>query len=261
MNCSESINLLFDTIAEKNLEKCLKIVDYYLKKKYDRDKLIINILNYISEFYMTRNIWVVEKFVENIEQPTQILSILINIDKKALEIKSDKERIKKILKTNNYEHEILTQYKNLSNELYTLLNILYTNLMTHTNAKESLFIVTYMMKKQKNISDIIFNILIGGVENNTQCYIKYCKELFYYKCKPTDRIKRINFLNYAVYVFIQQEIYDYPLDITEIKERTPTDYLFVYFDRDLVLEETVQQDRDIYRENLKETEIKNVFYK
>ena len=262
MNCLDVLNLLFTNINEKNLENCLKIIEYYHKQKYDKNKLIVHMLNHVSEFYMTRNLWVLDKLVQDVEQVPQIISILINIDKKPLIIKINKQRISEWIKNSLFEHEILSKYKILPPELFKLLNILYTNLISHTNAKESLIIIAYMVKKQKTICDVIFDLLESNtIRSDIERYIKLCKELFYYKSKPSDRIKRINFLNYAVYVSIQQELHDYPLNIIEIKEQNPLDYLFVYFDRDLTLEECVEQDRNVYKEDWKQTEIKNVFYK
>jgi hypothetical protein len=122
----------------------------------------------------------------------------------------------------------------LSNEVFTLLNIIYDSFLYSIETKEviqnNFIILRYLLtltpkqylkstiyKNQMNISDFV--ILICMIYSTTSyCpselkeYITCVKDIFYYRLKKKDRKKRLNLLFYLIHVIISKDIVNTEID-------------------------------------------------
>lgn len=207
------MNNLFEAIAEKNLEKTRKLCN---GRGIHTQKLI----DHMIQFYMTKNLWVLQEIINNIDKPFHIATLMIHIDKKPL-----------IIKVKNFKTTI------------DLKDMFYMNIASRSNVKESLMIIAYFAAKKKYefCNEIINFLLEQESKNDIKEYIKVCKTLYDHNpCKH-----RINLIYYAVYVYITEQVNYIPFTLE--KPSSSMDYLFVYLERDEILEEQVEHDREIYQ--------------
>ena len=203
------MNSLFEAIAEKNLKN----------SKLNKPN-ISKLIDHMTQFYMTKNLWVLEEIINHINDPLYIASLMIHIDKKPLEIK----------------------IKNIGRDVEALKTNFYFNISSRSNVKESLMILAYLSKKHFDFCGTILNYLLEQdlLKCEIKKYICACKTL--YDANPCK--KRINLIYYAVYVYTTEHVNYIPLE----KPHDPLDYLFVYLERDTTFEEQVEKDREIYKD-------------
>jgi hypothetical protein len=199
------MNSLFEAIAEKNRKSINKLCT----SKIDVSKLI----DHMTQFYMTKNLWILEEINNHVHDPRYIASLMIHIDKKPLQVKS------------------------IKGDFETLKTTLYFNISSRSNVKECLIIIAYLSKKHYEFCETIINYLLeyGSFKSpEIKEYITMCKAL--YDQKPSK--KRINLIYYAVYVYITEHV-----NYVIYEQHNTYDYLFVYLERDVDFEEQVEKDR------------------
>jgi hypothetical protein len=121
----------------------------------------------------------------------------------------------------------------LTEEVYTLLHILYETLIFPASYEKSLkkcfIIIRYLLilpprkylkttsSKNMDIPDFLFWICIsysneGECSEKLKTYISLAKDIFYYKIKKKDKISRINIIFYVIHVILKRQIVNQPID-------------------------------------------------
>lgn len=218
-------------------------------KKHD---ICTFICHFLCDHVLTNNIWTlktVKDYLEKIEACKSnekekltkllysLLHLLGNSDKGIYTFfypneKSDMfvDDIKNIrYYSNSHDNEDLSPIQSIvTEEVYTLLNIMYDCFLYSVESKESLqkcfIIIRYLLtltprqyiqgttkKITTDIIDFIF-ILCVWYSNNKQCpkdislYINHIKDIFYYRLKKKDKLIRINILFYLIHVIINKKV-------------------------------------------------------
>jgi hypothetical protein len=210
------------------------------------------VCHFLCDHVLTNNVWTlktVKEYLEKIESCKNnekdklskllysLLHLLGNSDKGIYTFyypneKSDMflDDIKNIrYYSNSHDNEDLSQIQSIvTDEVYTLLNILYDCFLYSVESKESLqkcfIIIRYLLtltprnyiqgttkKVTTDIIDFIF-ILCVWYSNNKQCpkdinlYINHIKDIFYYRLKKKDKLIRINILFYLIHIIINKKV-------------------------------------------------------
>lgn len=139
-------------------------------------------------------------------------------------------------------HEELEQLQEfLHQEIYLLLNIIFDNLMytvdIATVTQNCLLTVRYILtlpprrlykpdkKTNLDAADILF-ILFVVYGNHSSCprqlthYITLIKDLYYFKLRKKDKIKRANLIFYTLYAIISKSVYYQALDYNGLQTET-----------------------------------------
>lgn len=216
------------------------------------------ICHFLCDHVLTNNIWTfktVKDYLEKIETCKNnekdkltkliysLLHLLGNSDKgiytfyypneKSNMFSDDIKNIRYYSKSHN--NEDLSQIQSIvTDEVYTLLNILYDCFLYSVESKESLqkcfIIIRYLLtltprnyiqgttkKITTDIIDFIF-ILCVWYSNSKQCpqdislYINHIKDIFYYRLKKKDKLIRINILFYLIHVINNKKVIHQEID-------------------------------------------------
>jgi hypothetical protein len=223
-----------------------------LVEKVKKNDICTYICHFFCDHVLTNNIWVLERvksYLEKIEgcktnEKEQLIKLIYsllhllgNSDKGHYTFyypneKSDmfQEEIKNIRYYSVFhEHDELIPLQSiLTEEVYTLFNVLYESFLYSVESKEALqkcfLIIRYLLtltprhyiqgttkKITTDIIDFIF-LLCVWYSKNTNCnkdiqvYINNVKDIFYYKLKKKEKLIRINALFYLVFVMINKSI-------------------------------------------------------
>jgi hypothetical protein len=237
------------------------------------------ICHFLCDHVLTNNIWTlktVKDYLEKIETCKSnekekltkllysLLHLLGNSDKGIYTFYYPNEKgdmfaddIKNIRYYSNVnDNEDLSPIQSIvTEEVYTLLNILYDCFLYSVESKESLqkcfIIIRYLLtltpkhyiqgntkKITTDVIDFIF-ILCVWYSNNNQCpkdislYVNHIKDIFYYRLKKKDKLLRINILFYLIHVLINKKVIYQEIDYEginndesiEIQECTDTEDL------------------------------------
>ncbi len=292
------LEIVLENIEEKDTHAIRVLIDHYSKQGLQQKTrlLFINcLMNFFCKHYLNKNLWLLQEFSKHISEMEKnpkdkehitthmkALCFLLcahnykeneNIINTKLSI-TEKEQltITRILHTSQKEYVDLIDFKDmLEHDHYILINVLYHNIAYGIYIQESFSIVRYLImgKKNDNMIDLIFTVLLKYIDNNrlpsdVSTYVTTCKDLFYYRLTKKYKLDRINLLLHALYVLIQkkvkyQEIDEYipKYDGTDTsKEYSRTDYLYVItrYDHDTIT--TVNCDKEYSKK--RERIIKNV---
>jgi hypothetical protein len=223
-----------------------------LVEKVKKHDICIYICHFLCDHVLTNNIWILERvkyYLEKIESCKvnekeqlikliySLLHLLGNSDKGVYTFyypneKGDmfQEEIKNIRYYSAFnEHDELIQLQSiLTEEVYTLFNVLYEGFLYSVESKETIqkcfLIIRYLLtltprqyiqgttkKITTDIIDFMFLLCVWYSEN-TACnkdikiYINNVKDIFYYRLKKKDKLTRINLLFYLVFVIINKNV-------------------------------------------------------
>ena len=223
-----------------------------LVEQVKKNDICIYICHFLCDHILTNNVWILERvkyYLEKIEtcKPNEkeqlirviysLLHLLGNSDKGIYTFyypneKSDmfQEEIKNIRYYSSFhEHDELTPLQSiLTEEVYTLFNVLYECFLYSVESKESIqkcfLIIRYLLtlsprhyiqgttkKITTDIIDFIFLLCVwySKTENcnkDITVYINNVKDIFYFRLKKKDKIIRINALFYLVFVIINKKV-------------------------------------------------------
>jgi len=294
------IEVINENIEANDINSIEKLVNHYLKthkeKKYIY--LLTNfIVNLYSKKYINSNLWLLREITELIKEIEsnknndiyiKNLCILIgSLKPKHIEIykanlsNSDHDNIKRILMRFIKEFPELIEWKdNLTEECWGLLNILYENISQAFGMSDCILIINYLLscknkqlfinsKKSDNIIDILFMIIINYIEDNRLItvdineYISLCKDLFYYRCKVSEKIERINILFYSLSILTHRRIKFQEIIYKTIKEKRKNhdfklDYLYVIIPYDISTINQLNNEKSLYKMRLKKEKLINI---
>ena len=273
------LEIISDNIEAQDTHAINKLVDHYIKIGKSKWIFVEYLINLYALKYISKNIWVLKEFLKCIkaveenrictEHLKNLCLLLATSEYKELNLlvkrESDPERIKRILHSSTSEHIAIYDLKNiLCNDVYYLMNVLYTNLLvSSTNISDSFLIVrTIMCLKKKEVLkaehieltdgyDVIFLVLMHfleyiGLPEDVIKYVRFCKDLFYYRCKQKSKVNRANLIFYCIFVLMQRRVKDQCIDYmsTSKKKVEGTDYLFIWmpFDKELCFE--IESERE-----------------
>lgn len=236
--------------------------------------LIDHLINYYSQFYISRNIWIHSQFLKILQsneitlyrKVIDISCLITQLERKDMSL-YDKSKIPNDRKID----EILDYYRNFNpyDELsdfknifccksWILINIIYDNCKKFINIKETFSIITYLIGEKKiqikkiellNLDkiDYLFLILKCLIDNNetlddkVKKYITYSKNLFYYRLKKKDKLYRINLLFYCFYICITKNVkHQKVLYKRNDKTLSNQNYLYIIFNRDISMIKSTQ---------------------
>lgn len=268
---------LDNSIVSKDYEKIINIIDNIFSMKNIRRThiLIDHLINYYSEFYISRNIWIHTELLKILQsheirlyQKIIDISFLITqLERKNISL-YDKSKIpneRKIDEILDYyknfnEYEELCDFKNVFyDKSWTLIHIIYDNCKKSINIKETFSIITYLIGEKKiqirkiellNLDkvDYLFLILKCFIDNNDTIdekikrYITCSKNLFYYRLKKKDKIYRINLLFYCFYICITKNVKHQKILYKRKDKKTSLNqnYLYIIFYRDISMIRSTQ---------------------
>ena len=223
-----------------------------LVEQVKKQDICIYICHFLCDHVLTNNIWILERvkyYLEKIEScKTNDKDLLIKLIYSLLHLlgNSDKgnytfyypnekhdmfqEDIKNIRYYSTFQvHDEITPLQSiLTEEVYTLFNVLYETFLYSVESKESIqkcfVIIRYLLtlsprqyikgttkKITTDIIDFMF-LLCVWYSKNTNCtkeiatYINNIKDIYYYKLKKKDKLIRINVLFYLVFVIINKKV-------------------------------------------------------
>lgn len=298
----EIIEVIQENIEANDTDSIEKLVKHYLKTHKERKYiyLLVNfIVNLYSKYYINSNLWLLREITNLIKEIEsnknndiyiKDLCILIgclkhkNIDiYKANISDDDNDSIKRILMRFIKEFPELIEWKdNLTEECWGLLNILYENISQGLGMSDCILIINYLLsckkkqiftnsKKSDNIIDIIFMIIINYIEDNRLIavdineYLLLCKDLFYYRCKVSDKIERINILFYSFSILTHRRIkfQEIIYNKTVIKKNKSNhdsrlDYLYVIIPYDNSTINQLNSEKSLYKMRLNKEKLINI---
>ena len=158
------------------------------------------IIDIYSEFYITRNIWLLSKLVINIKKKNfKYVSRLLELtEPKILETSEVTDNdIQYIISISTFKIKSIQDSDTLDQPIF---KILYFNLVNRTSIRESFMILKYYIKQYKQIWQICCQIQDLS-EVQTQ-YILNSKDLFHIGLKQKNIINRLNILFYCIYIKI-----------------------------------------------------------
>ena len=160
------------------------------------------IIDIYSEYYVTRNLWLLEELTKNIKTKTfkYISKLLLLTEPKEI-ITSDITDISFILESNIFKINSINEYTECSG----IFKILVFNLIHRTCMRESFIIIKFLLntKDFKMILDIILKTPSLNVYQLK--YIELSKELFNMNLKIKNKLNRINILFYCVYIIFKPD--------------------------------------------------------
>lgn len=223
-----------------------------LVEQVKKNDICVYICHFLCDHVLTNNVWILERvkyYLEKIEscKPIEkerlikliysLLHLLGNSDKGIYTFyypneKSDlfQEEIKNIRYYSTFhEHgEVVSLQSILTEEVYTLFNVLYESFLYSVESKEAIqkcfLIIRYLLtltprqyiqgttkKITTDIIDFIFLLCVwyGKNENcnkDIKVYINNVKDIFYYRLKKKDKLIRINSLFYLIFVIINKKV-------------------------------------------------------
>lgn len=218
-------------------------------KKHD---ICTYICHFVCDHVLTNNIWILQRvkcYLEKIESCKNndkeqlikliysLLHLLGNSDKGIYTFYYPNEKhemFQEDIKNIRYyssidEHDELIPLQSiLTEEVYTLFNVLYESFLYSVESKETIqkcfMIIRYLLtlspkqyiqgttkKITTDIIDFIFLLCVwysknSSCTNDIVAYINYIKDIFYYRLKKKDKLIRINILFYLVFVIINKKV-------------------------------------------------------
>jgi hypothetical protein len=285
------LEVIAENIEAKNADSIKKLLKHYLENVKNKVLFSSFMINYFSNHYINKNLWLLRSFAKeilsietnkmNINSYQNICLLLINNEFKniSLFVKGVKydydDQIEKMKQGFLKEYEDLSEFKTvMTDECYTLYNILYRNILHCNGLSDCFVIIKYLLMRKNrevfvdtntknNIIDITFMILMKFINLNSNyvgktfrlgediCeYVTLCKDIFYYNCKQKDKLDRINLLFYMIYILIQRKVkyqeIKYEKIESEIKSHPKNvDYLFVLIKYDPYIINMVRNDKEL----------------
>jgi hypothetical protein len=293
------LDIITENIEANDEQNVLKLLNHFIDTV--KNKTIFNtfIIKFFSTHYINKNLWFLRKMVEylsNIESNKnniigyQNICILLmnnkfkhmNLFKKG-ELYNNNTHIEKLLQGFHKEYEDMLEFKDIMTiECYSLLNILYRNIIHCCELSDCFTIIRYLLTRKRRelfkntdkscIIDCIFTVIIKFLQSNDRIgddireYIILCKDIYYYNCKQKDKLDRINILFYTIFIIIQRKIkyqeikYILPSEITDIKTNHPNnvDYLFVLIKYDNDIINIVRNDKEFSKLSVQNRKTINV---
>jgi hypothetical protein len=229
-----------------------------LVQQVKRHDICTYVCHFVCDHVLTNNIWIIKKVKEYLEvidtcKQTErdkqirilysLFHLLGNSDKGIYTFYYPHEKsnvfledIKNIRFTSGTHdiHDLSQLQQVLTDEVYTLLNVMYECFLYSVESTVSLqkcfvilrYLLTlsprhYIQGTTKGVSmdiiDFVFLICVWYGDNvhctqELKMYISDVKDIFYYKLKKKDKLIRINTLFYLIYVIINKRVRNQEID-------------------------------------------------
>lgn len=293
------LDIIAENIEAKDEKNIIELLNHFIDTV--KNKTIFNtfIIKFFSNHYIDKNLWFLKKIGEylsiiesnknNIIGYQNICILLMHNKFKNMnlftkgQVYNDNSQIDKLLHGFHKEYEDMIEFKDiLTDECYSLLNIFYRNIIHCCELSDCFTIIRYLLTRKKReifkisekncIIDILFTIIIKFLQANDRIsddireYIILCKDIYYYNCKPKDKIERINILFYTIFIIIQRKIkyqeikYTSPEKNINVKSAHPNnvDYLFVLIKYNTDVINMVHNDKEFSKLAIKTKKTINV---
>ncbi len=281
-----------DLVAVKQILDHVYSLQRSSEKNKILEEVLRKSIEYFAKCILSRNSWCLEKMCTCISRCenqrrrhmfTHLFTFLCSMEKLDLSpleecSRVDSKKVIDLVYSLNYEHKELMSLKAIIDDrVFALMNVMYGNFLHSSNLKHTLMLARYICEKKpkdifiKNTAqskqhdmtdgfDLLFLLIFLYIDNTHVCetdygkFIMSCKDLFYFRCKKSDRGLRKNILLHVVLVALTKKI-DYKEVVFDNDEDIEIDkmkciFLITHYDPKRCSE--VKLDRERYHKRLLE---------